>query len=177
MREWLPPREYLLNQFVSRLPWAGPRIAGYRRLGICFESPRTTTILMNTDVHAPRQIGIGGNSAIGRRCLLDGRGGIQIGRNVNISSYTLLISAGHDPYDPHFAGYSAPIVIEDRVWIASRATILAGVTIGEGAAVAAGAVVKNDVEPFTVVGGVPAREIGKRPRNLDYEIYYRPNYI
>lgn len=177
MGEWLPPREYLINQFVSRVPWAGLRIAGYRRLGVTFEAPRTTMIMLWTDVHAPREITIGGNTAIGRHCHLDGRGGLEIGRNVNISSFTRIITAGHDPYDAGFRGYSAPVVIHDRVWIATGVTILAGVTIGEGAAVAAGAVVNKDVEPFTVVGGIPAKEIGQRPRDLTYEIHYRPNYL
>lgn len=177
MRSLLPPREYVINQFVSRVPWTSLRIAAYARLGVRFEAPRTSTILLGTDVHAPRQISIGGNSIVGRRCLLDGRGRLTIGRNVNISSYCLIVTGGHDPYDDNFRGYTAPIVIEDRVWIATGATVLAGVTIGEGAAVAAGALVNRDVEPFTVVGGVPAQEIGRRPETLDYELDYRRNYI
>jgi acetyltransferase-like isoleucine patch superfamily enzyme len=53
-------------------------------------------------------------------------------------------------------------VIGDDVWVGHRATILAGVRVGRGAVVAAGAVVTKDVSPFTIVGGVPAREIGVR---------------
>jgi maltose O-acetyltransferase len=51
---------------------------------------------------------------------------------------------------------------------AVRAVVLPGVSIGEGAAVAAGAVVTDDVEPFVIVGGVPAKPMGTRPRNLTY---------
>jgi acetyltransferase-like isoleucine patch superfamily enzyme len=51
----------------------------------------------------------------------------------------------------------APITIEDGVWIASRVTLLPGVTVGTGAVVAAGAVVRRDVPPHTLVGGVPSR--------------------
>lgn len=51
----------------------------------------------------------------------------------------------------------APVTIGDHVWIGSNATILPGVTIGEWAVVAAGAVVARDVESYTVVGGVPAK--------------------
>ncbi len=64
-------------------------MAGYGRLGVRLEAPGDTAILMGTDMHAPRRISIGAHSVIGRRCLLDGRGGLTIGRNVNISSYTL----------------------------------------------------------------------------------------
>jgi acetyltransferase-like isoleucine patch superfamily enzyme len=53
-------------------------------------------------------------------------------------------------------------VIEDDVWIGHGATVLKGVRIGRGAVVAAGAVVTRNVEPYTVVGGVPARLIGRR---------------
>ena len=66
------------------------------------------------------------------------------------------------------------MVIEDYVWIASRATILPGVTIGKGAVVACGAVVTKDVEPMTVVGGVPARKIGERINLLEYELKHNP---
>lgn len=176
-RALVPPREYLVNQFVSHIPWTGLRVAGYRRLGIRFEEPGTSAILMGTEVHAPREISISRNTIIGRRCLLDGRGGLKIGRNVNISSYSLFITAGHDPHVPNFRGHTGPIVIEDFAWVATRATVLAGVTIGRGAVVAAGAVVNRDVEPFTIVGGVPAREIGRRGDSLEYELGYRRNYI
>ena len=177
MRSMIPPREYLINQFVAHIPWTGLRVAGYKRLGVRFENAGTSAILMGTEVHAPREIQIGGNSVIGRRCLLDGRGELRIGRNVNISSYSLLITGSHDPYSDEFSGSTAPIVIEDRVWLATRVTVLGGVTIGEGASVAAGAVVNRDVEPFAVVGGVPARRIGERPKTLSYELNYRRNYI
>ena len=56
--------------------------------------------------------------------------------------------------------------IGDRAWLGSRALVLPGVTIGEGAVVAAGAVVTSDVPAYAVVGGVPARAIGARPREL-----------
>ncbi|HMS72434.1 MAG TPA: hypothetical protein PKB03_05320, partial [Baekduia sp.] len=64
----------------------------------------------------------------------------------------------------------------DRAWVALGATVLGGVTIGEGAVVAAGAVVTKDVEPYSVVGGVPAVKIGDRSRGLRYELDYRPSW-
>ncbi|HPU00025.1 MAG TPA: DapH/DapD/GlmU-related protein, partial [Armatimonadota bacterium] len=79
-----------------------------------------------------------------------------------------LITAQHDMNDPDFANVLAPIVIEDYVWIGSRATVLPGVRIGRGAVVAAGAVVTRDVAPLTVVGGVPARPIGERKPGMRY---------
>lgn len=57
---------------------------------------------------------------------------------------------------------SAPIRIGDDVWLGAHAVVLPGITIGNGAIVAAGAVVTQDVEPMSIVAGVPARPIGKR---------------
>ena len=57
---------------------------------------------------------------------------------------------------------AAEVVIGDDVWIGAKAVVLRGVTIGEGAVVAAGAVVNRDVEPYAIVGGVPAKSIGSR---------------
>ena len=54
----------------------------------------------------------------------------------------------------------APVVIGDRVWVGTRAIILKGVTIGDGAVVAAGAVVNKDVPPHAVVAGIPAKVVG-----------------
>ena len=58
-----------------------------------------------------------------------------------------------------YEGYvkDAPVVICDKVWIGARATILCGVTIGEGSVVAAGSVVAKDVPAYCLVGGVPAK--------------------
>lgn len=58
----------------------------------------------------------------------------------------------------------APIVFEDGAWIASKSTILQGVTVGKGAVVCCGAVVTSDLLPYTIYGGIPAKPI--RPRNL-----------
>jgi maltose O-acetyltransferase len=76
----------------------------------------------------------------------------------------------HDPQDPDWGVKGGPIVIKDYVWVSSRASVLPGITIGEGAVVAAHAVVTKDVEPYTIVGGVPAKKIGERRRDLRYKI-------
>ena len=65
-------------------------------------------------------------------------------------------------------------IVGDDVWIGFRAVINAGIRIGNGAIVAAGAVVTKDVEPYTIIGGVPARQIGQRfPRLEDRAIHER----
>lgn len=90
---------------------------------------------------------------------------ISIGSDVMIASHAVLTTATHDyrvsPMNSTTL-QTAPIVIEDDVWIGSGAIILQGVTIGRGAVVAAGAVVNCDVAPNSIVGGVPARLIRER---------------
>lgn len=65
-------------------------------------------------------------------------------------------------------------MIEDHAWIGARVIILPGVTVGEGAVVAAGAVVTRSVPPYAVVGGVPAKRIGERNRDLLYRTKFSP---
>ena len=87
---------------------------------------------------------------------------IIIGKNCCIGEDVRLLTGSHDVTSPHFDLVTKPIVIHDNVWIATGAIVLPGVTIGEGAVVAAGAVVTKDVPPWTVVGGNPARVIKER---------------
>jgi acetyltransferase-like isoleucine patch superfamily enzyme len=85
---------------------------------------------------------------------------VRIGNRVNIGCEVTLLTVDHRIGDEsRRAGWSvrAPITIEDGVWIASRVTLLPGVSVGTGAVVAAGAVVRRDVPPHTLVAGVPAR--------------------
>lgn len=85
---------------------------------------------------------------------------VIIGQNVRISPYVLIMDDDFHKVEDHFSeGEKMSIIIGDNVWIASKATILKGVKIGEGAVVAAGAVVTKDVPAYTVVAGVPAKII------------------
>ena len=79
-----------------------------------------------------------------------------------ISQDTTLCSASHDISDEMFQLVVKPIVIKDYAWVAAEAFVGMGVTIGEGAVVGARAAVFKDVEPWTVVGGNPAKYIKKR---------------
>ncbi len=173
----LPTREWLLNSVASRVPWAGARLWLYERVGrVSFAARTTVNLMMHTDVHGAPSLRIGRNVSIGRHCLLDGRGGLAIGDNVNISSYTRIVTGTHDPMSADFRGALRPVAIGDRVWLATGVTVLPGCSIGEGAVVAAGSVVTRDVEPFAIVAGNPARFVKRRPENLAYELDFRPDW-
>lgn len=87
---------------------------------------------------------------------------VTIGVNATVSQRAFLCTAGHDITDPRHHQTEAPIIIGDRAWICAEAFIGQGVTVGEGAIVGARAVAVKDVEPWTVVGGNPAKYIKMR---------------
>jgi acetyltransferase len=122
-------------------------------------------------------IKIGRNTAINRLCVLDGRGGLVIGDNVNISAEAALYTGGHEVNSSNFAFYSKPVRIDDRVWVGTRAMIMPGVTVGEGAVVLPGAIVVRDVSPFAIVGGIPAVQVGQRSSDLTYELTWRTMFL
>lgn len=169
-------RDAAANEIVSRIPVLRARMLAYRALGMTFEDRAASAVLMHSSVHRPDRIKVGAHSIIGRFCLLDGRGGLTIGRNVNITSYTLLVTGTHDPDSDDFASSFAPIVIEDYAWLATRTTVLPGVTIGRGAVIAAGALLTRNAEPMTVYAGVPARPVRSRNANPSYQQDYRPSW-
>lgn len=172
----LPSPAWILNSIVNRLPYAAWRMPLYALFGVRFTDRATGCLMLGVQVHHPTGLSVGRGSIVGPHCLLDARGGIEIGANVNLTGETRFMTAKHEVQDPDFVDSYAPIVIEDRVWVALGATVLGGVRLGEGAVVCAGAVVIADVAPYTIVGGVPARKIGERTRELRYELSYRPNW-
>jgi maltose O-acetyltransferase len=111
----------------------------------------------------------GRNLAINCGAFLDGRGGLTFGSDVLIGPNTVILSSEHhwtDPTRPIMEqGHRlAPTTIGDDVWIGGNVTIMPGVTIATGTVVGAGAVVTASTEPYAIMGGVPARRIGTRPR-------------
>jgi putative colanic acid biosynthesis acetyltransferase WcaF len=88
---------------------------------------------------------------------------ITIGRFAIVSQRAFLCSASHDFRDPAFPLTTGAILVEDHAWVAAEAFVGPGVSIEEGAVVAARAVVTKDVTAWTIVAGSPARTIGSRP--------------
>ena len=104
----------------------------------------------------------GDNVSIHPFCYLEGAGGIEIGNNVSLAHVTSVLSVNHTwSYSELPIKYNpiehAPVKICDDVWIGCGCRIMAGVTVYSRSIIAAGAVVTKDVEPNTLVGGVPAK--------------------
>ncbi len=87
---------------------------------------------------------------------------ITIGAHATVSQKTYLCAASHDITKSNNPLITAPIIIKDQAWIGASAFIGMGVTIGQGTVVGATASVFKDVEPWTIVGGNPAKFIKKR---------------
>ena len=127
---------------------------------IGYQIDKSTTVFAPFYTNFGRFTKIGKNVFINHACTFLDMGGITIEDEVQIGPRVNLITENH-PLDPanRKALICKPIVIKRNAWIGAAATILPGVTIGENAVVAAGAVVSRDVPANTIVGGVPAKII------------------
>lgn len=112
-------------------------------------------------------IKIGSNCTVNRFSTLYGHGGLTIGNDVRIAPYTAIVAMNHVYDDPDIPIWKQGeknfgIIIEDDVWIGIGAIILDGTRIGRGSIIGAGAVVTEDVPPYSIICGVPGRVIKKR---------------
>lgn len=157
---------------------------------------KDSSIHWRTQFNNPAGITIGHNTIIGNDAFLDGRykrvlkkgesrlksyisqlsdpasRPLVIGNNVSIAGEVRIYTMEHDIDSPDFAEIGEPVVIDDYVVVGSRVTILPGVHVGKGAVIASGAVVTHDVAPFEVVGGIPAKFIRNRNKDLHYTLKF-----
>lgn len=133
----------------------------------CKNVGKNLTIGKGVIIKNPRFLSLGDNVGINDYTWINAAGGIQIGNDVNMGPRVIIHSSNHKYSDPNILirkqGHdNKKVIIEDDVWIGAGVIILPGNTIGKGSVVAAGAVVTKDVDPYTVVAGVPARKIRVR---------------
>lgn len=167
---------YLCNYFVAVFPSARFRHFFYRKV-MKVNLAKGAHMLSGTWLDCRGELKIGSNSVINQRCRLDNRGGIEIWDNVSISPEVHIITADHDVQDSMCIGRTNKVIIKNHVVIGSRATVLPGVVVGEGAVIAACACVTKDVPPYTIVAGTPARVIKNRNPNLIYTTSYARHFF
>ncbi|MFG3093408.1 acyltransferase [Streptomyces sp. NPDC048202] len=146
-------------------PYTTRRSAFYRATMGSFG--RSCRVYSGVFLHYPWNISVGDRCVINSGVHITAPVQVAVGSSVLIGPYVVINSGSHEYRDRNRPirgqGHKlGPITIEDDAWIAAHAVLLPGVTIGRGAVVAAGAVVTRSVEPFSIVGGVPAAPIGSR---------------
>lgn len=159
----------MILNFVGLIPSHTIRNSIYRVSGV--KIGKKSYIHYGARFYLPSNIQIGQGTIIGDHAFIDGRDRVSIGNNVDIASEVRIYNSEHDIDSEFFTATIAPVIIEDYVFIGPRVTILPGVKIAYGAVIAAGSVVTKDVEPQTLVGGVPAKFIRTRElKNFHYKI-------
>ena len=161
---WLVVRETIFRSIVI------PKFYPIRNLILrCFGAKISlyANVYSTSKIWAPWNLKIGYHSIIGPHTIIYNKDKIEIGCGAVVSQYAYLCTAGHDINDPHMSLVTKPIRIENNAWVAADAFVGPGVTIGEGAVVGARACVFKDVEPWTVVGGNPAKFIKRRQIRIE----------
>lgn len=130
---------------------------------------RGTYIYPSVQVWAPWNLEIGDHCCLSHYVDCYCVDKIILGHHVTISQYSHLCNASHDYNHPDLPLITAPIIIHDYAWVMAGVFVGPAVTIGEGAVVGARSTVIRDIEPWTIVAGVPARFIGRR----DQQAYLR----
>ena len=132
----------------------------YRLFGA--EIPNTSGVHPTAHIYMPWNLKMGHYSVIGSGVHVLNAAPFTMGQNCVVSERAYICCASHNIYSNAHEQLHKPIIMNDRSWVAAEAFVGIGVTIGEGAVVGARAAVFKDVEPWTVVGGNPAKFIKKR---------------
>ncbi len=158
---------YVLNVFLKITNFLPPFLRNlllkvfFKKIG--------KNVFIDYDVYFrfPNKISISDEVTIGRGTKFfpsfhDKKSKIIIGNNVRIGPDVSFLCGGHDYSYLHLPDIGGSIILNNNVWIGARSVILPGVSIGNGAVIAAGSIVSKDVGEFEIVGGVPAKFIKKR---------------
>ena len=129
---------------------------------------RFASIYPNVLILCPWKINIGENVIIGSNTVLDGRNGIFIGDNVNISSHVSIWTMQHDANDNDFKCVGGPVNICNRVWLSSGCVVLPNITVSEGCVISANSVVTKNTVPFGIYCGYAATFKKKRNEDINY---------
>lgn len=122
------------------------------------------TIKPNVRVKFPWMLTIGDHCWIGQEVWIDNMAPVTIGSHVCISQKSYFCTGSHDHRRRTFDLITGPITVDDGAWVGAAAVLLQNVSIGANALVASGSIVVKDVDPGVIVGGNPAKPIGKRER-------------
>jgi acetyltransferase-like isoleucine patch superfamily enzyme len=165
---------YFLNYFVTYIPFYFIRNGFLKYFNNLKIGSRTALHIGVKYLGNGRSSSIGVGAVVNPSCVLDFRGGLNIGNSVAISREVVILTLTHEYNNTSFELLSKRVIIEDDVWIGVRAIILPGVKIGKGSIIGAGSVVTKDVDPYTIVAGNPAIKIANRVEQIYIEASFKP---
>jgi len=154
---------FYINAFIfktSWLPFNWPKVQLLRLFGASVGS--AVIIRPGVNIKHPWLLHIGNHSWIGENVWIDNLVSVHIGNHVCLSQGALILTGSHNYKDPAFGLITAPIILEDGVWIGARTIVNLGITAGSHAVLVAGAVATKDLETWTVYQGNPAVKIRSR---------------
>ena len=122
---------------------------------------------------SPWNISIGDDCNVQMNCFLDGRGGLVIEDNVDLTMCVKVLTEQHDIDSPTYETVKKPVFIKSNAVVGSFSLILPGVTVHEGGVVGAGSVVTRDVPPYSMVAGNPAVKKRDRNRTVSYRLDFK----
>jgi putative colanic acid biosynthesis acetyltransferase WcaF len=156
---------YFLGDRLVRsdwLPFSGFKVWVLRRFGA--QIGRQVRLKNGIRVKFPWRLTVGDRTWIGEGVWIDNLAPVTIGSDVCLSQGAYLCTGNHDWSREDFRLRTAPICLEDQVWLAAKTTVAPGVTIGRGAVVVLGSTVLRSLEPWTIYGGHPAIALKPRPQ-------------
>lgn len=161
---------WLIFATVFFVPFAGPLFRGWRTLMLRLWGAKVgmhCSVASGAKLWAPWKLELADYVSIASSAQIYNVDRVSIGSKVTVSQEAFICTASHDVACKNKPLIHSPIRLGDFSWVCARAIVLPGVTIGEGSVVGAGSVVTKDVEPWTVVGGNPAKFIKKRELKND----------
>ena len=161
--------QFFLNYIVAYIPFWNVRKLFYKLSGM--KIGNNSRITMKCYFISPWKINIGNGVYINEFCVIDGRGGIEIGDNSSISMGTKIFSGTHDSKSDDFAFLERKVIIKNNVWTGVNAIVLPGSYLPHGMILAAGSVAipcNNSYEECCVYSGVPAKRIANRNTKAEY---------
>ncbi|MDG2990234.1 putative colanic acid biosynthesis acetyltransferase [Candidatus Synechococcus calcipolaris G9] len=144
----------------SLLPFSGLKVQILRWFGA--KLGQGVRIKPGLQVKFPWRLTVGDHCWLGEQVWIDNIAAVTIGDHVCISQNAYLCTGNHDWSDPHFSLRLGPIVLESESWVAARAIVGPGVTVGQGAILSLGSVALRSLEAMTIYVGNPATPVKKR---------------
>ena len=154
---------YMTNHVINRIPSHRLRLCWYRH-AVGIKIGERTQIWLGCQFIGDTvdQIEIGNDTVLASGAVINASAPVKIGDFVRFAQNVSIYTSDYDCQDPEFRPRYGSVTVNANCFVAAHAIILKGVTLGEGAVITAGAVVFQDIKPFTIAGGNPARTLGSR---------------